>query len=54
VINAPRRAGDPPQLIADITRSKELLNWKPIHSSIDNVVRTAVQWYKTINKKEIN
>ena len=54
VIDAPRRAGDPPQLIADITRSKELLNWKPIHSSIDNVVRTAVQWYKTINKKEIN
>ena len=49
-----RRLGDPDQLVADISRTKELLNWKPEHSAIDNIVRTAVQWYKQTNKKEIN
>jgi UDP-glucose 4-epimerase len=49
-----RRPGDPDQLVADISRTKELLNWKPEHSSIDNIVRSAVQWYKQTNKKEIN
>jgi UDP-glucose 4-epimerase len=51
---ADRRPGDPDQLVADISRTKELLNWKPEHSSIDNIVRSAVQWYKQTNKKEIN
>ena len=54
VITAPKREGDPAQLIADISRTKDILNWKPMHSSIDNVVRTAVKWYKHCNKKEIN
>jgi UDP-glucose 4-epimerase len=54
IISAEKRPGDPAQLIADISRTQKILNWKPSHSSIDNVVRTAVQWYKTCNKKEIN
>ncbi len=54
VVSASKRAGDPAQLIADISRTKDILNWKPMHSSIDNVVRTAVKWYKHCNKKEIN
>jgi len=54
VITAEKRPGDPAQLIADISRTQKILNWKPSHSSIDNVVRTAVQWYKHCNKKEIN
>jgi len=54
VVSATKRPGDPAQLIADISRTKDILNWKPMHSSIDNVVRTAVKWYKHCNKKEIN
>ena len=54
VINAPKRSGDPAKLIADISRTKKILNWEPTHSSIGNVVRTAVNWYKHCNKKEIN
>ena len=54
VRTGPRRQGDPDMLIADITRTKDVLNWKPTHSSIDNVIRSAVQWYKTCNKKEMN
>ena len=50
----PRRAGDPPVLVADVSRTTTELNWRPEHSSIDNIVRTAVQWYNKINQKEIN
>jgi UDP-glucose-4-epimerase GalE len=49
-----RRAGDPPVLVADISRTIKELNWKPEHSAIDNIVRTAVQWYNKVNQKEIN
>ena len=40
-------------LIADITKVKEILEWEPTQSSIDNVVATAVQWYNKNHKREI-
>ena len=47
------RPGDPAYLVADITRAKEILDWQPTQSSIDNVVATAVKWYNKMHKKEI-
>ena len=47
------RAGDPPYLVADISKAKETLKWTPTQSSIDNVVSTAVQWYNKVHKKDI-
>ena len=47
------RAGDPPYLVADNTKAKEMLGWEPTQSSIDNVVATAVKWYNKTHKKEI-
>jgi len=47
------RPGDPAYLVADITKVKEILEWEPTQSSIDNVVATAVQWYNKTHKKEI-
>ena len=47
------RPGDPAYLVADITKVKEILDWSPTQSSIDNVVSTAVQWYNKMHKKEI-
>ena len=49
----PNRAGDPAYLVADITKVKEMLNWEPTQSAIDNVVGTAVKWYNKMHKKEI-
>ena len=40
-----RRAGDPPQLVADARKSAELMNWHPAHSSLEEIVRTAWNWY---------
>ncbi len=47
------RPGDPAYLVADITKVKEILDWAPTQSSIDNVVATAVKWYNKTHKKEI-
>ena len=49
----PNRPGDPAYLVADISKAKEILNWEPTQSSIDNVVATAVKWYNKTHKKEI-
>jgi UDP-glucose 4-epimerase len=47
------RPGDPAYLVADITKVKEILDWRPTQSSIDNVVATALKWYNKMHKKEI-
>ena len=45
VREAERRAGDPPCLVADGRKAKELLGWEPRHSSLDEIVETAWQWH---------
>ena len=37
---APRRPGDPARLTASAQTAQQLLNWKPRHSDIDNIVRS--------------
>ncbi len=37
---APRRPGDPARLTASAQTAQQLLNWKPSHSDIDNIVRS--------------
>lgn len=39
-----RRIGDPPSLVADPTRAKNLLNWAPQVSSLDRIVDDALRW----------
>jgi UDP-arabinose 4-epimerase len=39
-----RRAGDPPCLIADAAKARELLRWLPEHSTLDEIVQTAWNW----------
>ncbi len=44
VIESPRRPGDPASLVADSTRLKSNLNWKPKYSDIDIICKTALDW----------
>lgn len=37
---APRRPGDPARLTASAQAARQLLDWKPRHSDIDNIVRS--------------
>lgn len=39
-----RRPGDPPVMIASHERARAILGWEPKHSTIDEIVRTAVLW----------
>jgi UDP-arabinose 4-epimerase len=43
--NAPRRAGDPPALVAAPGRATELLAWEPRWSSLQSIVQTAYRWH---------
>jgi UDP-glucose-4-epimerase GalE len=44
---APRRAGDPPELVADASRFAAEHGWKPRHSDLDTIVATAWAWLKS-------
>ena len=44
VQDRPRRAGDPPVLVADARRIREMLNWTPRHDDLGVIVRTALAW----------
>jgi UDP-glucose 4-epimerase len=41
---APRRAGDPPVLCADPRRIMQELTWRPEHSSMEEILRSAWHW----------
>jgi UDP-arabinose 4-epimerase len=44
-----RRAGDPPALVADATRARELLGWTPRFSDLDTIIATAWKWERSRN-----
>lgn len=48
---SPRRAGDPPILVADAAKAKQVLGWEAKHSDLDYIVKTAWAWAK---KKQSN
>lgn len=43
-----RRAGDPPQLIADAAAALRVLSWQPRHEDLDYIVKTAIAWERTL------
>ncbi len=40
----PRRAGDPPQLIADASRALDVLGWAPESSDLETIIGSAWEW----------
>lgn len=41
----PRRPGDPPALIASADKAAEFLGWRPRHSDIETIIRSALAWH---------
>lgn len=39
-----RREGDPPLLIADISKSQKELNWEPANSSLASIIESEIAW----------
>jgi len=49
VQEVPRRPGDPPTLIADPSKIKAALNWKPVHDNLSEIVCSALDWERRFN-----
>jgi UDP-arabinose 4-epimerase len=47
VAYGPRRAGDPPALVAAAGKAARELGWRPEQSGIDRIVETALAWYRS-------
>jgi UDP-glucose 4-epimerase len=45
-IDAPRRDGDLPRLVADSSRIMAELNWEPDYNDLESIVRTAWAWHQ--------
>jgi UDP-glucose-4-epimerase GalE len=50
----PRRSGDPTYLVADPTASHETLKFKPAHSDLATIIRTAWAWHQTAHPLKTN
>jgi UDP-glucose 4-epimerase len=40
----PRRAGDPPVLVAGAERAAAVLGWQPRHGTIEEIIGSAWEW----------
>lgn len=50
VVEKPRRAGDPPRLIAGSDRIRNELGWQPAHQDIKAIVSSAWAWHQKFPK----
>jgi UDP-glucose 4-epimerase len=48
VVTAPRRPGDPAELVADPAKAREELNWVAKHSDIATIIDSAHRWYTRV------
>jgi UDP-glucose 4-epimerase len=44
---SPRRAGDPPELVASSEKARRELNWQPRYAELRSIVETAWNWHRT-------
>lgn len=54
VVEKPRRAGDPPSLIAAVDKIHNTLDWKPQYDDLDTIVDTSLKWEKTLMERKHN
>ena len=47
VERAARRAGDPPQLVGDSQKARELLGWRPQFPELKTIVESAWRWHQS-------
>ena len=50
-IEVPRRAGDPPSLVARADRIRQVLGWSPRHDNLDAIVRSQLEWERRLQRE---
>jgi UDP-glucose 4-epimerase len=48
IVSAPRRAGDPPSLVARAAKVRQVLGWQPKHDSLTAIVGTQLAWERRL------
>jgi UDP-glucose 4-epimerase len=48
ITTAPRRAGDPPALVAEAERIRTALGWEPRYDDIVTIIRHALEWERAL------
>lgn len=51
IVEKPRRAGDPPSLVANATAIQNELQWQPQFDDLDTIVSTSINWEKKLLEK---
>jgi len=44
-LEAPRRPGDPPVLVAEVANAQELLGWTPTFRDLESIIESAWRWH---------
>ncbi len=52
IAEEPRRAGDPPELVAVANRVRDVLGWQPRFDDLDTIVSTSLAWERKIAAKD--
>jgi UDP-glucose 4-epimerase len=52
IVEEPRRAGDPPSLVAGVEKIHQVLDWKPQYDDLDFIVRSSLNWEKRLLEKQ--
>jgi UDP-glucose 4-epimerase len=53
VVYGERRAGDPPRLVADSGKARQVLGWKPKYSDLATMIEHAWRWEQRLAGDEI-
>ena len=52
IVEEPRRAGDPPELVAVSDKIERVLGWTPKYDDLDTIVRTSLEWERKIAARD--
>ena len=52
IAEEPRRAGDPPELVAVADRVRSVLGWTPRYDDLETIVRTSLEWERKIAARD--
>ena len=52
IAEEPRRAGDPPELVAVADRVRSVLGWNPEYDDLETIVRTSLAWESKIAARD--
>lgn len=50
VVEVERRAGDPPELVADSKLARQVLGWEPKYADLETIVSSAWKWHQKVCK----